>query len=146
MNSFANFTPRAQRVIQLARREADSFNHPYVGTEHLLLGLIALGEGVAVNVLERMGVVLDTVRHEVEKAVGQGPEPLKKSEKSSSRPMRPSVWQRNARSKRKSPSISIGKNSTGQPSRIRQRGQGRPRKGYAGNGLLLPLGARLSLK
>lgn len=74
MNGFGNFTPRAQRVIQLARKEADSFNHPYVGTEHLLLGLIALGEGVAVNVLERMGVSLDRVRLEVEKAVGHGPE------------------------------------------------------------------------
>ena len=74
MNGFANFTPRAQRVIQLARKEADSFNHPYVGTEHLLLGLIALGEGVAVNVLERMGISLESVRMEVEKAVGQGPE------------------------------------------------------------------------
>ncbi len=74
MDGFANFTPRAQRVIQLARREADRFNHPYVGTEHLLLGLIVLGEGVAVNVLERMGVSLESVRYEVEKAVGQGPE------------------------------------------------------------------------
>ena len=74
MNNFGNFTPRAQRVIQLAQREADSFNHPYVGTEHLLLGLIALGEGVAVNVLERLGISLDSVRLEVERAVGQGPE------------------------------------------------------------------------
>ena len=74
MNGFTNFTPRAQRVVQLARREADNFNHPYVGTEHLLLGLIALGEGVAVNVLERMGVSLESVRMEVEQAVGQGPE------------------------------------------------------------------------
>ncbi|NQU40257.1 MAG: ATP-dependent Clp protease ATP-binding subunit [Lentisphaerae bacterium] len=74
MDGFANFTPRAQQVIKLARREADRFNHPYVGTEHLLLGLIVLGEGVAVNVLERMGVSLDSVRYEVEKAVGQGPE------------------------------------------------------------------------
>ena len=41
-----NFTPRAQQVLQLARREADRFNHGYIGTEHLLLGLIALGEGV----------------------------------------------------------------------------------------------------
>lgn len=74
MDSFTNFTPRAQRVIQLAQREADNFNHSYVGTEHLLLGLIALGEGVAVNVLERMGVVLENVHLEVEKAVGHGPE------------------------------------------------------------------------
>ena len=74
MNGFANFTPRAQRVIQLARKEADNFNHPYVGTEHLLLGLIALGEGVAVNVLANIGVSLENVRLEVEKTVGQGPE------------------------------------------------------------------------
>ncbi|MCE9614039.1 MAG: ATP-dependent Clp protease ATP-binding subunit [Lentisphaerae bacterium] len=74
MNGFGNFTPRAQRVVKLAQKEADGFNHPYVGTEHLLLGLIALGEGVAVNVLERMGVSLEKVRLEVERAVGQGPE------------------------------------------------------------------------
>ncbi len=74
MNNFTNFTPRAQRVVQLARKEADNFNHPYVGTEHLLLGLIALGEGVAVNVLERMGISLEQVRMEVERAVGHGPE------------------------------------------------------------------------
>ncbi len=74
MNEFSNFTPRAQRVIKLARKEADNFNHPYVGTEHLLLGLIALGEGVAVSVLERLGISLEAVRLEVEKAVGQGPE------------------------------------------------------------------------
>jgi len=41
-----NFTPRAQQVLQLARQEADRFNHGYIGTEHLLLGLIALGEGI----------------------------------------------------------------------------------------------------
>lgn len=69
-----NFTPRAQQVLQLARKEADRFNHGYVGTEHLLLGLIALGQGVAVNVLQRMGVDLQTVRMQVEKAVGVGPE------------------------------------------------------------------------
>ncbi len=67
-----NFTPRAQQVLQLARQEADRFNHGYIGTEHLLLGLIALGQGVAVTVLRRMGLDLDTVRLEVEKAVGVG--------------------------------------------------------------------------
>ena len=67
-----NFTPRAQQVLALARKEADRFNHNYVGTEHLLLGLIKLGQGVAVNVLERMGLDLDTVRMEVEKEVGTG--------------------------------------------------------------------------
>lgn len=69
-----NFTPRAQQVLQLAKKEADRFNHGYVGTEHVLLGLIALGQGVAVNVLQKMGVNLDAVRMEVEKAVGVGPE------------------------------------------------------------------------
>mgnify|MGYP003584978748 CR=1 FL=1 len=69
-----NFTPRAQQVLQLARKEADRFNHGYVGTEHILLGIIALGQGVAVNVLQRLGVNLEGVRLEVEKAVGVGPE------------------------------------------------------------------------
>ena len=68
-----NFTPRAQQVLALARKEADRFNHAYVGTEHLLLGLIKLGQGVAVNVLERMGLELEAVRQEVEKEVGSGP-------------------------------------------------------------------------
>jgi len=69
-----NFTPRAQQVLQLARAEADRFNHGYVGTEHLLLGLIALGQGVAVEALRHLGVDLQSVRVEVEKAVGSGPE------------------------------------------------------------------------
>src|SRR6266705_229191 len=69
-----NFTPRAKQVLQLARKEADRFNHNYVGTEHLLLGLIKLGQGVAVNVLQKMGLDLETVRMEVEKQVGSGPE------------------------------------------------------------------------
>src|SRR6201993_2273327 len=69
-----NFTPRAQRVLALASKEAERFNHNYVGTEHLLLGLIKLGEGVAVNVLQRMGLDLEIVRREVEKHVGSHPE------------------------------------------------------------------------
>src|SRR3954447_6764275 len=69
-----NFTPRAQQVLALARKEADRFNHNYVGTEHLLLGLIKLGQGVAVNVLQKMGMDLETVRMEVEKHVGSHPE------------------------------------------------------------------------
>lgn len=69
-----NFTPRAQQVLALARKEADRFNHNFVGTEHLLLGLIKLGQGVAVNVLAKMGLDLDTVRMEVEKQVGSGQE------------------------------------------------------------------------
>src|SRR5882757_5840881 len=69
-----NFTPRAQQVLALARKEADRFNHNYVGTEHLLLGLIKLGQGVAVTVLHKMGLDLEDVRVEVEKQVGAGPD------------------------------------------------------------------------
>jgi len=69
-----NFTPRAQQVLALARKEADRFNHNFVGTEHLLLGLIKLGQGVAVNVLQKMDLDLETVRMEVEKQVGTGPD------------------------------------------------------------------------
>jgi predicted dehydrogenase len=72
--SMANFTPRAQQALAFARKEADRFNHNFVGTEHLLLGLIRLGQGVAVIVLQRLGVELDTVRSEVEKQVGTGPD------------------------------------------------------------------------
>ncbi|MCU0770582.1 MAG: ATP-dependent Clp protease ATP-binding subunit [Verrucomicrobia bacterium] len=72
--AMSNFTPRAQQVLALARKEADRFNHNFIGTEHLLLGLIKLGQGVAVNVLQRMGLDLDTVRLEVEKQVGTGPD------------------------------------------------------------------------
>jgi len=74
MEPMNNFTPRAQQVLALARKEADRFHHNYVGTEHLLLGLINLGQGVAVNVLQKMGLDLDTVRAAVEKQVGTGPE------------------------------------------------------------------------
>ena len=69
-----NFTPRAQQVLALARKEADRFHHNYVGTEHLLLGLIKLGQGVAVSVLQKMGLDLETVRGAVEKQVGVGQE------------------------------------------------------------------------
>src|SRR5213596_1845587 len=69
-----NFTPRAQQVLALARREADRFRHNFVGTEHLLLGLIRLGQGTAVVVLGKMGLDLEAVRLEVEKQVGTGPD------------------------------------------------------------------------
>ncbi len=65
-----NFTPRAQQVLALSRQEADRFNHNFVGTEHLLLGLIKLGQGVAVNVLQKQGLNLENVRIAVEKCVG----------------------------------------------------------------------------
>ena len=69
-----DLTPRGQQVLALARKEAERFHHNYVGTEHLLLGLIKLGQGVAVNVLQRMGLDLERVRTEVEKHVGPHPE------------------------------------------------------------------------
>ncbi|MBM3830822.1 MAG: ATP-dependent Clp protease ATP-binding subunit [Verrucomicrobia bacterium] len=73
-DEMSNFTPRAQQVLALARKEADRFNHNFVGTEHLLLGLIKLGQGVAVNVLQKMGLDLETVRQEVEKLSNAGPD------------------------------------------------------------------------
>jgi hypothetical protein len=69
-----NFTPRAQKVLALARQEADLFHHNFVGTEHLLLGLISLGQGTAVAVLQKMGLDLESVRQEVKKQVGLGPD------------------------------------------------------------------------
>src|SRR5208282_5504642 len=69
-----DFTPRAQQVLALARTEAERLNHNYVGTEHLLLGLIKLGQGVAVNVLLKMGLDLERVRTELEKHIGSRPE------------------------------------------------------------------------
>jgi ATP-dependent Clp protease ATP-binding subunit ClpC len=69
-----NFTPRAQQVLSLARKEADRFHHSFVGTEHLLLGLIKLGQGAPVNVLHKLGLNLENVRAEVEKFVGTGHE------------------------------------------------------------------------
>jgi len=74
MEPMNNFTPRAQQVLALARKEADRFHHNYVGTEHILLGLIKLGQGVAVSVLQKMGLDLETVRGAVEKQVGTGQE------------------------------------------------------------------------
>lgn len=72
--SLPAFTPRAQQVLVLARREAARLNHNFVGTEHLLLGLIAQGQGCACNVLRRLGVSLEGLRAEVEKLVGNGPD------------------------------------------------------------------------
>lgn len=67
-----NYTPRAKQVVALAKEEAARLNHGFVGTEHLLLGLIKLGEGVAVKALEKWGLDLETVKIEVEKEVGTG--------------------------------------------------------------------------
>ncbi len=63
----SNFTPRAQQVLQLAKKEAQRFGHDFIGTEHLLLGVIKLAQGVAVAVLQSMNLDLETVRMEVEK-------------------------------------------------------------------------------
>src|SRR2546426_877773 len=60
-----NFTPRAQQVLALARKEADRFNHNFVGTEHLLLGLIKLGQGVAARVLKNLDVDIEQTRQEI---------------------------------------------------------------------------------
>src|ERR671916_527427 len=62
---FDKFTERARKVLQLAQEEAQRFNHHYIGTEHLLLGLVREGEGIAAGVLESLGVSLDKVRNQV---------------------------------------------------------------------------------
>ena len=72
---FERFTDRARRVVVLAQEEARLLNHNYIGTEHLLLGLIREGEGVAARVLEALGVTLAAVRQEVEGIIGRGQQP-----------------------------------------------------------------------
>ena len=72
--SYERFTERARKVIQLANQEASRFNHEYVGTEHILLGLIKESNGVAANVLKSMGVELRKIRLEIEKLVRPGPD------------------------------------------------------------------------
>lgn len=69
---FGKFTERAQKVLLLAQEEAQYFDHGYVGTEHILLGIIKEGEGNASNILKSMGVVLDKVRQQVESIEGRG--------------------------------------------------------------------------
>ena len=71
---FDKFTNRAKQVIKLAKKEAQRLNHNYLGTEHVLLGLLKLGQGVAVNVLRNLNIDFEMVRSEVEKLVGYGPE------------------------------------------------------------------------
>ncbi|MHC5064267.1 MAG: Clp protease N-terminal domain-containing protein, partial [Planctomycetota bacterium] len=70
---FDRFTDRAKKVMSFARQEAQKFNHEYIGTEHILLGLVQEGSGVAANVLKNMTIDLEKVRHEVEKIVKTGP-------------------------------------------------------------------------
>jgi ATP-dependent Clp protease ATP-binding subunit ClpC len=78
---FDRFTDRARKVMTYARKEAIRFNHDYVGTEHILLGLVKEGSGVAANVLENLGVDLEKVRLEVEKLVRSGPSTVTKGDK-----------------------------------------------------------------
>ena len=70
---FNRFTERARKVILLAKEEAKRFNHDYIGTEHILLGLVREGEGVAAAVLENLGLDPEKIRIEVEKLVQPGP-------------------------------------------------------------------------
>ena len=69
---FERFTDRARRVVVLAQEEARMLNHNYIGTEHILLGLIHEGEGVAAKSLESLGISLEGVRSQVEEIIGQG--------------------------------------------------------------------------
>jgi ATP-dependent Clp protease ATP-binding subunit ClpA len=69
---FERFTDRARRVVVLAQEEARMLNHNYIGTEHILLGLIHEGEGLAAKALESLGISLDAVRQQVEEIIGQG--------------------------------------------------------------------------
>src|SRR6516165_9746063 len=70
---YERFTDRAQKVMQLANQEAQRFNHEYIGTEHILLGLVKEGSGVAANVLKNLDIDLRKIRLEVEKIVMHGP-------------------------------------------------------------------------
>jgi len=69
---FNRFTERARKVLVLAKEEARRFNHDYIGTEHILLGLIREGEGVACAVLQNLGIDLDRLRVEIEKLITAG--------------------------------------------------------------------------
>src|ERR1041385_7749137 len=71
---FERFTDRARKVMALANQEAQRFNHEYIGTEHILLGLVKEGSGVGANVLKNLDVDLRKVRLEVEKLVKSGPD------------------------------------------------------------------------
>src|ERR1700733_14622534 len=74
MDMFERFTDRARKVMALANQEAQRFNHEYIGTEHILLGLVKEGSGVGANVLKNLDVDLRKVRLEVEKLVKSGPD------------------------------------------------------------------------
>jgi ATP-dependent Clp protease ATP-binding subunit ClpA len=72
---FERFTDRARRVVVLAQEEARLLNHNYIGTEHILLGLVHEGDGVAAQALASLGVTLDGVRQQVEEIIGRGGSP-----------------------------------------------------------------------
>ena len=69
---FERFTDRARRVVVQAQEEARTLNHHYIGSEHILLGLIREGEGVGAKALESLGISLDTVRQQVHQIIGRG--------------------------------------------------------------------------
>ena len=69
---FEKFTNRAKQVVKLAKKEAQRLNHNYLGTEHVLLGLLKLGQGVAVNVLRNLGIDFEAVQAEVERLWASG--------------------------------------------------------------------------
>ena len=69
---FERFTDRARRVVVLAQEEARMLNHNYIGTEHILLGLIHEGDGIAAKALESLSISLEAVRAQVEEIIGQG--------------------------------------------------------------------------
>src|SRR5215218_3017747 len=70
---YERFTDRARKVMQLANQEARRFNHEYIGTEHILLGLVKEGSGVAANVLKNLDIDLRRIRLEIERIVLHGP-------------------------------------------------------------------------
>jgi ATP-dependent Clp protease ATP-binding subunit ClpC len=72
MSMFQKFTDRARRVVVWAQEEARTLDHSYIGTEHILLGLVHEGEGVATRTLESLGIGLETVRQQVEDVIGRG--------------------------------------------------------------------------
>lgn len=75
-NRFDRFTEQARRVMSLAQEEARGLQHNYVGTEHLLLGLLGEDEGIAAKVLKKLGVEADAVRNKIESIVGRGKCPV----------------------------------------------------------------------
>src|SRR5687767_8449352 len=80
MGPFDRFNDRAKRVLALAQDEAIRFNHNYIGTEHLLLGLVREGEGVAAKALDSLGIDLSQIRRSVESIIGRGPSTMSPSE------------------------------------------------------------------